>query len=117
MSRHQNSGKNHNIKIANRSFENVTKLTYLGTAVTHQICINEEIMSRLNSGKVCYHSVQNLLSSFLLSKTLRIKTQKNNIILPVVLYGCEAWSLALGEEHRLKVLENWVPRRISGPIK
>jgi hypothetical protein len=66
---------------------------------------------RLNSGNACYHSVQNLLSSRLLSETLKIGLYKT-IILPVVLYGCETWSLTLREEHRLRVFENKVLRRI-----
>jgi hypothetical protein len=68
----------------------------------------------LNSGNACYHSVQSLLSSRLLSKNLKIGIYKT-IILPVVLYGCETWSLTLREEHRLKVFENRVLRRIFGP--
>jgi hypothetical protein len=62
----------------------------------------------------CYHSVQNLLSSQLLSKNLKIRIYKT-IILPVVLYGCETWSLTLRDEHRLGVFENRVLRRIFGP--
>jgi len=58
--------------------------------------------------------VQNLLSSRLLSKNLKIKIYRN-IILPVVLYGCEAWSLILQEERKLRVFENMVLRRIFGP--
>jgi hypothetical protein len=58
--------------------------------------------------------VQNLLSSRLLSKNLKIKIYRT-IILPVVLYGCETWSLALGEERRLRVFENKVLRRIFEP--
>ena len=59
------------------------------------------------------HSVQNLLSSSLLSKHFKIKIYRT-IILPVVLYGCETWSLILREEHRLRVFENRVLRRIFG---
>jgi hypothetical protein len=71
---------------------------------------------RLNSGNVCYHSVQNLLSSCLLSKNVQIRIYEyKTMILPVVLYRCETWSLTLKEEHRLKVFENRVPRRIFGP--
>jgi hypothetical protein len=62
----------------------------------------------------CYLSVQNLLSSRLLSKNITIRIYKT-IILPVVLYGCEIWSLTLREEHRLRVFENRVLRRIFGP--
>jgi hypothetical protein len=69
---------------------------------------------RLNSGNACYHSVQSLLSSRLLSRNVKVKTYKT-IILPVVLYGCETWSLTLRKEHRLRVFENRVLRRIFGP--
>jgi len=58
--------------------------------------------------------VQNLLSSSLLSKNLKTKTYRT-IILPVVLYGCETWSLTLREERRLRVFEDRVLRRIFGP--
>jgi hypothetical protein len=76
--------------------------------------IQEEIKGRLNSGNACYHSVQSLLSSHLLSKNFKIRIYKT-IILPVVLYGCETWCLSLREEHRLRVFENRVLRRIFGP--
>ena len=76
--------------------------------------IAEEIKSRLRSGNPYYHSVQNLLSSRLLSKNLKIKIYRT-IILPVFLYGCETWSLTLREERKLRVLENMVLRRIFGP--
>jgi hypothetical protein len=59
-------------------------------------------------------SVQNLLSSTLLSKNVKIKIYRT-IILPLVLYGCESWSLTLREECRLRVSENKVLRRIFGP--
>jgi hypothetical protein len=68
---------------------------------------------RLNSGNACYHSVQSLLSSCLLSRNVKVQICKT-IILPVVLYGCETWSLILREEHRLRVFENRVVRRIFG---
>ena len=61
----------------------------------------------------CYHSAQNLLSSSLLSKNLKIKIYRT-IFLSVVLYGCETWSLTLREERRLRVFENRVLRRIFG---
>jgi hypothetical protein len=57
LSRHQNAGQNRDIKIANRCFENVALFKYLGTTVTDQNFIQEEIKSRLNSGNACYHSV------------------------------------------------------------
>jgi hypothetical protein len=82
--------------------------------LTHQNNINDEIKSRLNSGNACYYSVQNLLSSRIIYKKLKIKIYKT-VILPVMLYGCETWSLTLREEHRLKFSENRVLRKIFGP--
>jgi sorting nexin-29 len=104
MSRSQKIGKKHNIKIANRSFEDVAEFKYPGTTLTDQNHMHGEMKSRLNLGNACSHSVQSLLSSRLLSRNLKVKIYKT-IILPVVSYGCETWSLTLREEHRLKVLE------------
>jgi sorting nexin-29 len=87
MSHYPNSGQNQNIRIANESFEKVTKFKYLGTTLTNQDDIRDKIKSRLNSGNACYYSVQNPLSSCLTSKNLKIKIYKT-VILPVVLYGC-----------------------------
>jgi hypothetical protein len=83
-------------------------------SITNQNLFQEEIKRRLNSGNACYHSVQNLLSSRLLSKHLKIRIYKT-LILPVVLYGSETWCLTLREEQRLRVNENRVLRRVFGP--
>jgi hypothetical protein len=90
LSRQQNVGQNRDIKIANRSFENVSQFKYLVTTVTNQNFIQEEIKRILNSGNACYHSVKIVLSSRLLSKNLKIRIYKT-IILPVVLYECETY--------------------------
>jgi hypothetical protein len=66
MSRHPNSEQNQNIRMANESFEKVAKFKYLGTTLTDQNEIHDEIKSRLNAGNACYYSVQNLLSSCLI---------------------------------------------------
>jgi hypothetical protein len=92
----------------------VANFRYLGTTITNQNLIREEIKGRLNSGNACYHSVQKLLFPRLLSKNIKIRIYKS-IILPVVLYGCETWSLVLREEYRPRVFENRVLRRIFGP--
>jgi hypothetical protein len=89
-------------------------LQFLGTTPTNRNDIHDEIRSRLNSGNACYHSVQNLLSSRLISRNLKIKIYKT-VILLVVLYGCETWALTLREEHRLRVFENKVLWKIFGP--
>jgi hypothetical protein len=114
MSRGQKIGQKHSIKIANRSFEDAAKFKYLGTTLTDQNHMHEEIKSRLNSGNACCRSVHSLLSSRLLSRKLKVKIYKT-IILPVVFYGCETWSVTLREEHRLRVFENRVLRGIFGP--
>jgi hypothetical protein len=80
----------------------------------NQILIHEKIEMELSSGNTYYHSVQNLLPSRLLSKNIKMRIYKT-ITLPVVLYGCETWSLTLKEKHRLRVFENRVLRRIFGP--
>jgi hypothetical protein len=83
----QKAGQKHSIKTANRSFECVAKFKYLGTTLTDQKCMHEEIKSRLNSGNASYHLVQSLLSSHLLSRNVKIKVYKT-LILPVVFHGC-----------------------------
>ena len=102
------------MRIDNSTFERVEEFKYLGTTLTNQNSIPEEIKNRLRSGNACYHSVQNLLSSRLLSKNLKMKIYRT-IILPVVLYGCETWLLTLWEERKLRVFENMMLRRIFGP--
>jgi hypothetical protein len=97
MSRVQNVRQNGNTQIGNKSFETVEQFKYLGTTLMNQNSIYEEIKRRLKSGNAYYHSLQNLLSSSLLSKNVKIKIYRT-IILPVVLYGCETWLLTLWEE-------------------
>jgi UDP-galactopyranose mutase len=96
MSRDQNAGRNHNIRIDNSCFERVEEFKYLGTTLMNQNSVQEEVKSRLKSGNACFYSVQNLLSCRLLSKYLKIRIYRT-IILPV-LYVCETWSLTLKEE-------------------
>jgi hypothetical protein len=100
------------IQMDNKLFETVEQFKYLGTTLTNQNSIQEEIKSRLKSGNACCHSVQNILSSILVSKNVNVYI---TIILPVVLYGCEAWSFTVRKECRLRVFENRVLRRIFGP--
>jgi hypothetical protein len=70
--------------------ENVAQFNHLEMRVTNQICIQEKMTRRLQLCNACYHSVQNLLSSRLLSRSIEVQTYEN-IILPVALYGCETW--------------------------
>ena len=68
MSREQKAGLSHAMKVDNSSVERVEEFKYLGTSLTNQNSIQEEIKSRLKLGNACYHPVQNLLSSSLLSR-------------------------------------------------
>jgi hypothetical protein len=101
LSRHQNAEQNLDIKVANRPFENVAYFKYWGTTVTNQKLIHEEIKRRRNQGNACYHSVQNLLSSHLLPKNIKIRIYKA-INLPVVLYGCGTWPVTLSKGYCLR---------------
>jgi len=76
---------------------------------------SEEFKNRLKAGNACYHSIQNLFSSSLLSKNINIKILPYRTIILSVVYGCETWSVTLREERRLRVFEKRVLRRIFGP--
>ena len=82
--------------------------------VTRGIRFHEENLKLAKLEEVAISILKNPLSSSLLLKNLKIKIYRT-IILPVVLYGCDTWSLILREERRLRVFENWVLRRIFGP--
>ena len=86
VSRDQNAGRIQSVWIDNSIFERVEEFKYLGTTLTNQNSIAEEIKSRRSSGNACYNSVQNLLSSRLLSKNLKNKINRT-IILSVVYVG------------------------------
>jgi hypothetical protein len=114
MPRSQKIGQKCSIKIVNRSFEDVIKFKYMGTTLTDQNCMHEEIKSGRNFRNACYHLVQCLLSPHLSSRNIKVKIYKN-MILTVFLYWCETWSLTFRKEQRLRVFENRVLRRIFGP--
>ena len=86
MSRDQNAGRSYNIIIDNSSFERMEEFRYLGTTLTNQNSIQEEVKSRLKPGNACYHSMQNLLSSSLLSKNIKIKIHRT-----IILSVCFVW--------------------------
>ena len=87
------------------------KFKYLRVTVTNTNDIREEIKRGINMGNTCSYSRKEMLSPCLLTTKLKVNTYKM-IILLVVLYGCETWPLTLREEHRLKVFENIVLRKL-----
>ncbi|KAJ4432213.1 hypothetical protein ANN_20829 [Periplaneta americana] len=101
------------LTVGEKTQPEVEKFKYLGATVTNINDTREEIKRRINMGNACYYSVEKLLSSSLLSKNLKVRIYKT-VILPVLLYGCETWTLTLREEHRLRVFENKVLRKIFG---
>jgi len=113
MSRDHNAAQIHNIQTGNSSQRKVEQIKHFGTTLIIQNSIQDEIKNKLESGNACYHSVQNLVSYSLLHKNIKVKIYRT-IILPVVLYGCEPWSLTLREERRVKLFENMVLTRIFG---
>jgi hypothetical protein len=90
----------------------VAQFRCLETTITNQNMIQESINRTVNLGKGCHHSVKKLLSSHLLSKNVKIRIYET-IILPIVLYRCETWSLILREKHRLRVSENTLLRKFG----
>ena len=90
MPQGEHAGQNNDVRIGNKSFEDVEQFRYLEKTITNQNSIHKEIKSILKSGNACYYLVQNLLC--------------------FILYGCEAWSVTLRKEHGLRLFENGVLR-------
>jgi hypothetical protein len=90
----QNTGGIHSIKNDNISIERVEEFRYLGTALTNLNSIHEENNSRLNSGNICYHSVQNRLPSFSLSKNIKLKIYRTIIL-------CLSFCMGVGAEENM----------------
>jgi hypothetical protein len=76
--------------------------------------MQEKMKSRLNPGNACYHLVQNLLSSCLLSRIVKVNICKTTILLGFF-YGCETWFFTLREENRMRLFEKKVLRKIFRP--
>ena len=102
MPRDQNAGRIRNIKPDNSSFAMVEHFRYLGTNLTNQISIQEGNKCRLKSKNACYHSVQNLLFSSLLSKNIKIKVHRTTVF-PLSCKGVK-----LGQNNNKKKT-TWLP--------
>jgi hypothetical protein len=115
LSQYQNAWQSHEMEIGNGFFQNAEEFKYLGRTVTNETLIEEEIKRTLNGSNACYQSFQNLLSFCLLSGNVKFRIYKT-IMLPVVLYGCEAWCLTLMEEHSVRSLRRIFDPRRDGVI-
>jgi hypothetical protein len=91
LSRHQNAGQNETLRQLTDFFQNKAQFKYFGTTVTNQNLIQREIKTRLNSGNDCNHSVQNILSSHLLLKNVKIRIFK----IIIWLWFCKGLKLGL----------------------
>ena len=109
----QNIHNNGNLVVCDKIFERVSNFKYLGSILNQTNEIREELKRRINLGNACFYSVKKLLGSRILSRRLKIRIYRT-IILPVVLYGSEAWSLTLQDEKRFRAFENKVLRKIIG---
>jgi len=109
-SRNTGNEVNKNTIIRDVIIEKVNKFKHLGAYITSKNGVTEEIKIRLVSGNACFYS----LPSQLISRKLKLKIYRT-VILPVILYGCESWSRTLSDEHKLRVFENKVLRKIYGP--
>jgi hypothetical protein len=107
------AGQNRKLKVADKSFDDVARFKYLGMTLPNQNCLHEEIESILYSRSVSHHLVQNLLFSRLRSTTVK-RQNVQNCNLACCFYWCETWCVNLWEEHRLRVFENRVLRKILG---
>jgi hypothetical protein len=95
------------------AFESLPSLRAFGNN-SNKSKLGSQSKSRLNFGNACYHSVQSVMCSHLVPRNLKIKIYKT-IILHVVLYGCETFTLTVRDVHRLRVFENRLLRRVIGP--
>jgi hypothetical protein len=102
------------MKVGSSSFKSAEVFKYLATTLKNQNCIQGEIKNKLKSRNSCCLSVQNLLTSGLLSKNIKVMIHRT-VVLPVVLYGCETLSLTLRGEGMMRVFKNRVLRRIFVP--
>jgi hypothetical protein len=104
------------IKIGEHEIERVQEFKYLGTQVNAQNIMKEEINSRIKQGNVVFYANKSLLGNKLLTRKAKIKLCKS-VILPVVTYSCETWTLNEVEEEKLRIFERKVLRKIFGSIQ
>ncbi|XP_037870365.1 uncharacterized protein LOC119629250 [Bombyx mori] len=108
--------KRENLVVGNTRFKGVAKFRYLGCTVTDTNDREDEIEIRIQNTLRCSAALHPALSSKLLSRFTKIRIYKT-VVRPILLYGCEAWSLTQKEEAKLLVTERKVLRKILGPVR
>ena len=96
------------------SFERVNQFKYLGSILTDDNNISEEVRSRVTSGNKCFFALSNVFKSKIINRKLKI-TAFNTILKPIVMYGSECWTLTTKDEEFLRAWERKILRKIYGP--
>lgn len=115
VSRHSNNDNN-SLRCEDARYEYADDFAYLGTLITTKNEVGKEIQTRIMKGNRCAAALNSLLKNKNLSRKLKIKIY-NAIIRPVVLYGCETWTMTLSDQKNLMSFENKILKRISGMIR
>lgn len=97
------------------NFEAVNEFVYLGTSITNTNNVSSEIKRRITLANRCYYGLNRQLSSRALSRRTKLSLYKT-LILPVLLYGAEAWTMTAADEQSLGTFERKILRKIFGPI-
>ena len=103
------------IDLGGSMLEVVDSFKYLGSTITTDNDIKEEITIRLAAASRCSWALNKILQSRLINRKTKLQAY-TSIIRPIATYGCETWSLTQHLEHRLQVFENGILRRIYGPV-
>ena len=103
------------INLAGIRIETVESFKYLGTVMSQNAGMAEEVTARIGAANRCYYSLTDLFKRRSISRKTKLRIY-NTVIRPLLIYGCETWSLTKALEKRFEVFENAVLRRIEGPI-
>ncbi|PSN38156.1 hypothetical protein C0J52_25847 [Blattella germanica] len=103
------------IKINDYTFDQVQEFTYLGSKLNSENNVGREIKQRITNGNITYYMYSKLMKSKILNRELKLKMYKT-LIRPVVVYGCESWTLNSNDKHLLRIFEHKILRRIYGPV-
>ncbi|KAI5646743.1 hypothetical protein NE865_00998 [Phthorimaea operculella] len=108
--------KRADLHVGGTVYKGVAKFKYLGCTVTDMNTREEEIDIRIQNALRCSAALHKVLVSKLLSRRTKIRIYKT-VIRPILMYGCETWTLTLKEENKLLVAERKILRKILGPVK